>query len=61
MAYSEAQKRASIKYLKEKTDDIRLRTPKGTKERYKAEAKKAGQSLTAYICEAVERRIMAGN
>ena len=32
--YTEAQKNASIKYLKEKTDSIQIRTPKGTKDRW---------------------------
>ena len=30
--YTEAQKKASIKYLKEKTDSIQIRVTKGTKE-----------------------------
>ncbi len=40
MAYTEAQKRAGIKYMTEKTDDIRLRVPKGLKEKYRKEAEK---------------------
>ena len=38
MAYSEAQKLASMKYMAEKTDDIRLRVKAGLKAKYKAEA-----------------------
>ena len=36
--YTEAQKKASIKYMAEKTDDIRLRVPKGLKDKYKTVA-----------------------
>ena len=52
--YTEAQKKASIKYLQEKTDDIRIRVPKGTKERWKAKADAAGKSLQRLIIDAVE-------
>ena len=58
MPYTEAQKRASIKYMKEKTDDIRLRVPAGLKEKYKAEAEKRGYaSMTQFIIDCVERQI----
>lgn len=57
MAYTEAQKKASIKYMAEKTDDIRLRVAKGLKEKYKAEAKKRGMSMTQFIIECVENEI----
>lgn len=55
--YTEAQKRASIKYMAESTDDIRLRVPKGTKDRWKAAAEARGISLTQFVCEAVENAI----
>lgn len=52
--YTDAQKKASIKYLQEKTDDIRLRTPKGTKDRWKEAAAARDISLTQFVVEAVE-------
>lgn len=52
--YTEAQKAASIKYLREKTDDIRIRVPKGTKARWRAKADSTGKSLQRYIIDAVE-------
>lgn len=56
--YTEAQKRASIKYMQEKTDDIRLRVPKGTKDRWKAAAESAGaDSMTKFVQDAVEAYI----
>jgi predicted DNA-binding protein len=57
--YTEAQKKAAIKYMDEKTDNIQLRLPKGTKERWKAAADAAGVSMTQYVREAVEAAIAA--
>lgn len=57
MAYTEAQKRASIKYIAEKTDDIRLRVKKGVKDKYKEEAEKRGLNLTQFIIECIEEKI----
>ena len=57
MAYTEAQKKASIKYMSEKTDDIQLREPKGLKNKYKAEAEKRGISMTQFIINCVEKEI----
>ena len=55
--YTEAQKAASIKYLREKTDDVRIRTAKGTKDRWKAAAEEQGISLQQFIIQAVEAAI----
>ena len=52
--YTEAQKKASMKYLQDKTDDIRLRLPKGTKDRWNAAASAAGLSMTQFVRNAVE-------
>lgn len=57
--YSEAQKKASIKYLSEKTDDIRIRAPKGKKTEIQTAAEKQGESMNAYILGAVEQRMKA--
>ena len=57
MSYTEAQKKASIKYMSEKTDDIRLRVPKGLKDKYKAAAKKRGKSMTQFIVDCVEKEL----
>lgn len=59
MSYTEAQKRAVKKYLQEKTDDIRLRVRKGTKDKWKHYADLSGKSLTAYVCDAVDRQIIS--
>ena len=55
--YTEAQKKASIKKQKEKTDSIQIRAQKGTKERWKDAAAARGQSLNQFIVETVEAEI----
>lgn len=55
--YTDAQKKASIKYLKEKTDSIQIRTPKGTKDRWKVAATSRGSSLNQFIVDTVEAEI----
>lgn len=57
--YTEAQKAASLKYLKEKTDSIQIRTPKGTKDDWKAAAQVEGKSLQQFIIDAVEAALAA--
>lgn len=57
MAYTEAQKRASMKYMSEKTDDIRLRVKAGLKAKYKVEAEKRGLSMTQFIVNCVEKEL----
>lgn len=55
--YTDAQKKATMKYLKEKTDSIQIRTPKGTKERWKASANFQGKSLNQFIFDTIEEKI----
>lgn len=56
MAVSEAQKKASVKYL-EKLDEIRIRMPKGKKEIIQAHAAKKGESVNGFINRAVSETI----
>lgn len=55
--YTEAQKRATMKYLSEKTDSIQIRTPKGTKNRWRAAATARGKSLNQFIVDTIEAEI----
>lgn len=55
--YTEAQKRATLKYLKESTDDIRLRVPKGLKEEWSEAAARAGVSMTKFVTDIVNEHI----
>ncbi len=50
----ERNKNAIKKYLAEKTDDIRVRVPKGKKDEYKSHAQSKGMSLNAYIIGLIE-------
>ena len=56
MSVSEAQKKASIKYL-EKLDEIRIRMPKGKKDDIKAAASTAGENMNQYIVSAIDQRM----
>lgn len=58
--YTDAQKKASIKYLKEKTDSIQIRTQKGVKERWRNAAEERGKSLNQFIVDTMENEISAG-
>ena len=52
---TEAQKKATAKYMKNKLDDIKVRVPKGKREVYKAHAESKGKSLNALIIELLEK------
>lgn len=54
MAYSEAQKNATLKYRKESYARISLDLKKEKKEKYKAQAAAHGMSLNAYIISLLE-------
>jgi len=56
----EGSKNAIKKYIAEKTDDIRLRVPKGTKERWKEYAESKGISMTKFVVQVVEEAIGNG-
>lgn len=60
MPTQESQKAAVRKHQREKLDEIKVRPPKGTKERWKAAADQHGQSLTQFVIRAVEEKIKAG-
>lgn len=59
MSVSEAQKKASVKYL-EKLDEVRVRAEKGTKDRWKDAAASRGKSLNQFVVDAVENEISVG-
>lgn len=59
MSVSEAQKKASVKYL-EKLDEVRVRAEKGTKNRWRNAAASRGKSLNQFVVDAVENEISVG-
>lgn len=54
---SEKQKEYVKKHQQEKLDEIKVRPPKGTKERWRAAAEASGKSLQQFIIDAVESAI----
>ena len=60
MAYSEAQKRATIKYQREKLKRIPLDVRKEMYSIWKQAADEAGESLNGFIKEAVRARVELG-
>lgn len=57
MTVSKAQQRAVAKYMKENYDEIKIRVPKGEKDRYKAMAEAQGKSLNQFIIECIEKEL----
>lgn len=57
MAYSEAQKRATMKWDKENYDRVYLTVPKGMKQEIEEVAKTHGMSMRAYILEAINEKM----
>lgn len=55
MPYSQAQKRATMKYRKESYARISLDLKKEKKEEYRAQAASHGMSLNAYIISLLEK------
>lgn len=57
MAYTKAGNKAAQKYVREHLDRIEIREEKGYRDKIKAAADAAGQSVNAYILQAVEERM----
>lgn len=52
MPYSEAQKRATIKYQKENLEILPVKYPKGVKAEIQSHAKLTGESMAAFVLRA---------
>lgn len=55
---NEAKRKARKKYKETHAEQLALDLPKGTKERWKEEARQRGKSLTRLVIEAVEQYIL---
>lgn len=55
--YSEAQNKATQKYIKNAYDTITVRVPKGMREKYNAHADSKNTSLTKLIIELLNKDI----
>ncbi len=59
MPYSEAQKKATAKYMKNNLDEIKIRVAKGQKQVIADYAAKDGKSINGYIKSAIQGKIKA--
>ena len=58
MAVSEAQKKASANWDKDNMEFLRLKLKIGIKDKWKAIAENADQSLTSFIADAVKEKAL---
>ena len=58
MSYSTSQNKATQKYIKNKYEEIKIRTPKGKKDQYKKLAYKKGLSLNSFVVELTEESLL---
>ena len=55
--YTEAQNRATQKYIREKLEEIKFRVRRGEKDKYKAAAERAGLSMAKFFLDAADEKI----
>ena len=55
MATSNAQKKATIKYMAENLEEVRFRVPKGKKAVVQQAAQNKGMSIAAYLIDLIEK------
>ena len=55
--YSQAQNKATQKYIKSAYDEIKIRVPKGERELFQQMAKASGVSLNAMVYEFLSGRL----
>lgn len=56
MAYSQAQNKATQKYIRENLEEVRFRVKKGERAFIKQEADASNQSMAQYIIQAINER-----
>ena len=56
MAYTDAQNKATQKYIKENLEEVCFRVKKGEKAILQDAAKAAGQSMAQYVIQAINER-----
>ena len=57
MPISDAQKRATIKYMKNNYDRIELKVPKGRKADLQTHAQSKGESLNGFVNRAIDETV----
>lgn len=53
--YTEAQNKATQKYIRNAYDQISVRVPKGKRDEYSAKAQAHGKSLNQFIVDCIEK------
>ena len=57
MTVSKAQQKATMKYMKNNYDDLRIRVPKGKKQAIKDFATSKGKSLNEFVNTAIDKEL----
>lgn len=57
MTVSKSQQKAVAKYMKNNYDELKVRVPKGDKDRIKSHADSKGESLNGFINRAIKETI----
>ena len=55
--YTEAQNKATQKYIQKNLEEIKFRVRKGEKDRYKVAAERAGLSMARFFLDAADEKI----
>ncbi len=58
--YTQAQNKATQKYIKENYDNFMLRMPKGKKAKIKAYADSKGESINGFVNRAIDETMQQG-
>lgn len=56
MAYTDAQRKATQKYIKKNLEEVRFRVKKGERASLKEEAERNDQSMAQYIIHAINEK-----
>lgn len=59
--YTEARKRANEKYNAKAYDELKIRVPKGEKDKIKAHADTQGESLNGFVKRAIDETMKRDN
>ena len=55
--YTEAQNKATQKYIRENLEEIKFRVRKGEKDKYRVAAERAGMSMARFFLDAADEKI----
>ncbi len=61
MPASKAQQRAVAKYMKNNYDELKVRVPKGDKDKIKAHAECKGESVNGFVKRAIDETMERDN